>query len=327
MQCRSTLRRSIIGLLAMCLSGVLVACAQQSPGNNTDEKISIRLKWLIQAQSAGELLAAANGHCAAEALACDFKAGGPDFDAIKLVASGVDQYGITSADQLLIARSKGVPVIAIGTLFHETPVVFFSKADVPLRSPADFAGKSVGVKHGTNAETEYRVLLSRAKIDPKSMREVPAKFDLTPFLLGEVDIWPGIESNEPLTAEEKGVKVNVLRSRDHGISTYSNVYFTTEERVRTRPDEVQRFMSAVRAGWQDAADHPEEAVSVVLGTSPSLDRAHERTALELTLPLVFPTGASSFGMMTAEKWAATLSVLRDGGILATDVDLNAAYWH
>ncbi|HYK05173.1 MAG TPA: ABC transporter substrate-binding protein [Thermoanaerobaculia bacterium] len=325
MQRPASLHHSMFGLVAVCLA-LLTGCTQPQTGNDAAAKVSIRLKWLVQTQSAGELLAVAKGYCTQERLECDVQAGGPDFDAIKLVASGVDQYGVTSADQLLIARAKGVPVVAIGALFHESPVVFFSKADTPLRSPADLAGRTVGVKHGTNAETEYRVLLRRANVDPSSITEVPAKFDLTPFLTGAVDVWPGIESNEPLTAEEKGVKVSVLRSRDHGISMYSNVYFTTEERVNARPDEVRRFIKAMRAGWQYAADHPEEAVDVVLAANPALDRVHEGKALELTLPLVFPDGADSFGAMTEHKWAATMAVLRDGGILTADIDLSKAYW-
>jgi len=311
---------------------VAFACSNSkspSPKDDTGQsiqkldEINLRLKWLIQVHSAGEIVASTTGLCEKEGLKCNIKPGGPDFDSIKLVAAGEDDYGVTSADQLILARSKGIPIIAIGVLFQESPVCFFAKKQMGLKTPNDFLGKRIGVKFGTNAETEYVVLLKRAGIDRTKLKEVPVKFDLKPFLLGQVDIWPGIESNEPLTAEENGVEVDILRSRDFGIKTYSNVYFTTEERVRNNPDQIRRFMNAMAAGWKFVRENPDIAIEAVLKANNLLDKKHEQKALLLTLPIIFPDNApNTFGNMTKEGWEATQSVLLDGGLLQEAIDLD-----
>ncbi|MBI2748715.1 MAG: ABC transporter substrate-binding protein [Burkholderiales bacterium] len=305
----------------------LTACGDShGPAGTESAAVSLRLKWLVQAQSAGELVAASKGFCEAEGIRCTVRPGGPDFDAIKLVASGADDYGVTSADQLLLARAKGVPVVAIGVLFQDTAVCFFARTEAGVKSPRDFQGKKVGVKFGTNAETEYAVLLKRAGIDRSRVTEVPVKFDLSPFLTGQVDVWPGLESNEPLTVAAKGIQIHVLRSRDFGVHTYSNVYFTSEKRLKERPSEARRFMRAMAAGWRYAREHPAEAVQVVLKTNDRLESAHERAALELTLPLVFPENdPKRFAHMTLDGWQATLSVLVDGGLLERPPNLLAAF--
>ena len=287
--------------------------------------IGIRLKWLVQVHSAGEIVAAEKGFCDEQGLKCEVRPGGPDFDSIKLVASGQDDYGVTSADRLILARSKGIPVVAIGVLFQESPVCFFARAGTGFSSPSDFLGRKIGVKFGTNAETEYAVLLKRAGIERSKVVEVPVKFDLGPFLTEQVDVWPGLESNEPLAVAAKGVEVEVLRSRDHGIETYSNVYFTTEDRVRENPEEVRRFLAAVGAGWGFVRREPDAAVDLVLAANPQLARDHERKALDLTLPIIFPDDSTDFGDMTAQGWFSTQSVLLDGGLLEAPIELDEAW--
>ena len=45
-----------------------------------------------------------------------------------MVMGGNEQFGVTGADQILIARSKGVPVVAIAVIFRRNPFVLFSLA-------------------------------------------------------------------------------------------------------------------------------------------------------------------------------------------------------
>jgi hypothetical protein len=44
--------------------------------------------------------------------------GGPDFPAIQMVAGVNEAFGVTGADQILVARSEGVPVVAVAVLAH-----------------------------------------------------------------------------------------------------------------------------------------------------------------------------------------------------------------
>ena len=73
----------------------------------------LRLKWLNQAQFAGFYVAKEKGYYKAEGLDVNIQPGGPDFPAVQMVTGGNEQFGVTGADQILIARSKGVPVVAL----------------------------------------------------------------------------------------------------------------------------------------------------------------------------------------------------------------------
>src|SRR5436189_237850 len=78
----------------------------------------------------------------------ELKPGGFEADPIKLVASGSDTFGVAGADSFLLAREKGVPIVAFAAGYIETPVVFYTRADSGITSPKDFVAKRVGYQAG-----------------------------------------------------------------------------------------------------------------------------------------------------------------------------------
>src|SRR6266567_6061759 len=73
---------------------------------NTDaissNNISIRLKWLHQAQFAGYYVADKKGFFKEEGLTAAIKPGGVEFPSIPAVANGSDLFGVTAADQIIL---------------------------------------------------------------------------------------------------------------------------------------------------------------------------------------------------------------------------------
>ena len=127
-------------------------------------------------------MAKEKGYYKSEGLDVNIQPGGPDFPAVQMVTGGNEQFGVTGADQILIARSKGVPVVALAVIYRRNPFVLFSLAKSGIKTPADYVGKKVGVKIGGNEELIYRAVLAKAEIDKSKLTEIPVKFDMTPLL-------------------------------------------------------------------------------------------------------------------------------------------------
>lgn len=289
--------------------------------------VSLRLKWLIQAHSAGEFVAKERGIFKKYGIDLTINPGGPDLDSIKLVAAGSDDFGVTGGDQLILARQKGIPVVAIAVLFQRSPVCLFTLKDSGIKTPQDFMGKKVGVKYGTNTETEYRVMMKKLGIPLDSVQEIPVKFDMAPFFQKRVDVWPGYESNEPLIAQEKGYDVNIIYPRDYGVNIYANTYFTTDEILKQKPDLVVRFLKAIIEGWELAIENPEYAVDAVLKYNDQLNRQHEFSALKMTIPIIKAdeTALHGIGWMTKERWAESQRVLLEGGLLNKELAVDELF--
>lgn len=289
-----------------------------------DESVTVRLKWFNQAQFAGFYVAKEKDFYKSSGLSVDIQAGGPDFPAIQMVTGGNEQFGVTGADQVLIARSKGVPVVAVAVIYRRNPFVLFSLQKTGIKAPADYVGRNVGVKIGGNEELIYRAVLAKAGVDKAKVKEIPVKFDITPLLSGVVDVWPGYLINEVLAAQEKGFPVNVVSPADYGIDLYADTLFTTERMIREKPEVVQKFVAATLRGWAAATAAPEEAAQITVKYGSKLAYDHELAMMKASLPLLRPD-AKPIGSMDEAKWHAAQDLLVNGGFQKAPIDLAKAY--
>jgi ABC-type nitrate/sulfonate/bicarbonate transport system substrate-binding protein len=310
-------RLLVTSLLAALVSG-LSASAQAA------DSVTIRLKWFNQAQFAGFYVAKDKGLYKAAGLDVDIQPGGPDFPAIQMIAGGNEQFGVTGADQILIARSKGVPVVALAVIYRRNPFVLFSLEKSGIKTPADYVGKNVGVKIGGNEELIYRAVLAKAKIDKSKLNEIPVKFDLAPLLSGAVDVWPGYLINEVLAAREKGFGVNVVSPSDYGIDVYADTLFTTEKMLQEKPEVVAKFVTATLKGWAAAIAAPEEAAKITVKSGSNLTYDHELAMMKASLPLLQPD-SHPVGAMDEESWSAAQDLLVKAGFQKSRVEIAKAF--
>jgi ABC-type nitrate/sulfonate/bicarbonate transport system substrate-binding protein len=289
----------------------LPACGDSSNSSNKADDISCRLKWQHQAQFAGMYAAQAKGFFEAEGIKCTLYPGGQDFNAVKLVASGSDDFGVWGADQVILARSQGIPVVAVAVIFQESPVCFFSRRDSGIRHPQDFAGKKVAMQYGTNVRTEYIAMMRRTGVDLKSVTEIPSRYDMQRFLDGEIDVWNGYTINEPIVAASKGVPVHIIKPSDYGVDMYADCIITTEKMIREQPDLVRRFLRAAIRGWEYALAHRDEAVKIVLEKDARLQEDHERRMLAESARLILARNVSKkgIGRMDEAVWQGMIDEL------------------
>lgn len=322
--------RRVLALVAVIGGALLVALAVRLvPSQNCPlASVSCRLKWHHQAQFAGFYLAQSLGFFEDEGIQCDLRPGGPDLNALALVATGSEEFGVWGAESVLIGRSQGMPVVAVAVLFQESPVCFFVRRDSAIQSPRAFAGQTVAMQYGTNVRIEYVAMMQRLGVPLSAVTETPSRFDMQRFMQGEVPVWNGYTINEPRVAERLGIPVRVFRPRDYGVNFYADCIITTERMIRERPDVVRGFVRAVLRGWRYALDHPDEAVEAVLRFDPRLDRTHQRDMLEATRELLLAGSASTAGLgsMDAAVWEAMLAELRDQDLLGRhNVDLRRSF--
>ena len=312
------MRFRIFTLLALLIAPLLGATAR------ADDAVTVRLKWFNQAQFAGFYVAKDKGFYIAAGLDVNVQPGGPDFPAIQMITGGNEQFGVTGADQILIARSKGVPVVALAVIYRRNPFVLFSLAKSGIKTPADYVGKKVGVKIGGNEELIYRAVMAKAGIDKSKVTEIPVKFDMTPLLTGDIDVWPGYLINEVLAAKEKGFDVNVVSPVDYGIDLYADTLFTTEKMLKEKPDVVKKFVVATLQGWNAAIAAPEEAAKITVKYGDKLTFDHELAMMKASIPLLKPDD-KPFGYMDEAGWSSAQKILLGAGMQKDPVTIAAAF--
>ena len=87
------------------------------------------------------------------------------------------------------------------------------------------------------------------------------------FVSGALDATLAMSYNEYYQLVQAGMKMtdkNVYRFCDHGYNVQEDGVYMTREYYNKHRDQAQRFAQASRKGWEWAADHPEEALDIVM---------------------------------------------------------------
>jgi ABC-type nitrate/sulfonate/bicarbonate transport system substrate-binding protein len=290
------------------------------------EKVSVRLAWLYDMAEAGIFVAKEYRYFEKEGLEVTIEPGGFGLDPIKLVAAGSNDFGVGGAGNLLLARSRGVPVVAVGVEFQNTAVGFITRKQSGIAAFRDFKGKRVGIQTGADTDVLYRTLLARNHMTSRDVREVPIQYDMGPFVNGAIDVLPGYVTNQPITLAGKGVETNVITAASQGLNYYGNVYFVSEDKLKANPDQVARFVRALQAGWTHALANKGDAIATLRKYTKEFDPKDLDRIYDAVMPFVEPDepGIPRLGMSMA-RWQTTADVLIGAGLLKQVPDLARAY--
>jgi len=288
------------------------------------ESVSLRLKWLHQAQFTGNYVAKEKGFYAEEGLDVDLQPVDLKENSINALLNNKADFAIAGADEVLIAVSEGKPVKAIAVIYRLSPVVAYSLKSSGITTPKDFVGKTVGLQTGGNIEYLYRVMMSRSGIASKDVKEVAVGHDANELIDGKVDVSTGYIINEPQMAIEAGHEVNTILMADFGASMNADVLVTTDKLIRERPELVRGFVRATLRGWQYAFENESDAVSDVMKYAKDSSRIHQERMLRVSVPLI-NSSTGRLGEMNASEWSSAQDILFAQKLLSRKIDVADAF--
>lgn len=289
--------------------------------------VSFRLKWVFYSSFAHHFVAKEKGFFEKEGLDVEIHPGGAGIDPIKLVASNVDDVGLASYAQILLARAKGVPVIAIGEEYVTSGVVAISLQTSGITKPTDFIGKKVGIIPGSDTGTVYEALMAKQGIDRSQIEEVPIGFDLSVLFTGTVDVSTvAYITNQPVFAEQNGYPVNIIDPSHYGVNPGGNVFFTSEETLRSKRDLLRRFLRGALTGIMRSRELDDSnVVDIVLQYNDKLNREAELKIWDATKRVLLTDDAQRVGVMPKATWEETARLFHDFGSLEIVPALDECY--
>lgn len=319
----------VFGLIGAMLIGLSIFASldylRGSDRKPEIKSVSLRLAWVYDMAEAGVFVAQDKGYFDEEGLRLTVHPGGFGLDPIKQVATGANDFGVAGAGNVLLARAEGIPVVAIGAEFQNTPVGFIVQKDSGITSFADFKGRRVGVQTGADTDVLYRALLVRNDMTSRDVIEIPIQYDVLPFTSGRIDVLPGYVTNQPIILRSHGIDVEVISAASEGLKYYGNVYITSETMIRENPDEVKAFVAAVRNGWLTAfADKP-ATIEAVRSRTQDFDPSDLSTIYDSVMPFIRAESDMALLKMSEERWRTTRNVLVDAGLLEPGIDISKAY--
>jgi NitT/TauT family transport system substrate-binding protein len=132
---------------------------------------------------------------------------------IRLVAAGQADFGVADATDVMIARTSGIPVKYISTLYQNFPVAIIGPTGTVPSDPADLAGRTIGTpgRFGSSWHA-LLALLDAGGLTPDdvTIREYPQFNQVEGLLNGDVDLITGFRNNEPLRLAAAGMDTDLL---------------------------------------------------------------------------------------------------------------------
>src|SRR3989440_4521191 len=106
-----SLWRFVIACVALCIP----ACALGA------DKVKIALNWVPEPEFGGIYAAQVSGAFAKHDLEVNIQPGGAGAPTWQMVGSGQADFAVSSADEVVVARSRGADVVAIFAIYQTCP--------------------------------------------------------------------------------------------------------------------------------------------------------------------------------------------------------------
>lgn len=302
----------VVSLTSLLLS--LSGCQPDStPTGASTQKIRIQFDWLPEPEFGGFYAARQLGLFEKRQLDVDLRPGTAGTPVLQMVASGQVEFGVSGADDLLIARDHGLDVVPIYAAFRECPL------GLMLHAERTFGDVSELFKSGTLAmipgSTPLRFL--ERKYPFSGVRLVPTGNTVATFMHDPLFVQQCFITSEPVVAEAQGSKVRVILFKDLGYNPYTGVVFTRRDYYDSHPAQIKALIEALRSGWQAYQARPEPAINEMHQLNPtmSIETFQKATAIQEAYLWSNPAERDQAGVMTETRWQTLGQTLLELGLI------------
>ncbi len=313
--------------LALTLSISLLLLPSLGSQAQATEKIVLQLPWTHQFEFAGFYAAKEKGFYSHLGLDVEIRPGGPGQSALSEVLSGNAHFGV-SGSELLLARTSGQPVVAMGVIFQHSASGMVTLADSGIYTPQDFIGRRLEMGDlSTDAETH--AMLQAEGITNRQFEQIPTSFSMQKLINGEVGATSVFVTNQPFYLEQQNIPYRMILPRSYGIDFYGDTLFTRESLLEDQPELARAFYEATLRGWRYAFDRPGEVIDIILQKYSDFPFAHSRNHLEYEhkemKQLVLPD-LVELGHMNKSRWQHMANTFVSLGLLQPDYSLEGFLW-
>ena len=295
-------------------------CLSPAFGDPALKKVSILLDWYPEAENAGYFYALTHGLYRQAGLDVEIVPVGPNASVEPQVALGKYDFGLGSSDEVLIARARGIPLMAVmGSLQHD-PVGVMVHDGSPVHGLADLDGRTVAAQPGVPW-----LLYVIKKYNLKNIKITPLSFNYAPFLRDPDYIQQCFVTSEPPIMEQKGIKVRTIWIKDSGCDAYMALE-TSEHYAAANPDTVKAFVRASIAGWRGYMTDPASTDAEILRRNPAMDATQLDLSRKAMLQYHLIEGSGDeIGRLDPPRLGNQYKILRDLNVIPTDYDYTKAF--
>lgn len=211
---------------------------------------------------------------------------------IRYVVEEVDDLGVTQEPQLVMAKEKGAPIVAIGSLVSKPTAAMIWLKRSQTGGIGDLKGKTIAYPGLPFQKGFLQSILARAGLTLGDVKIKAVHYHLVSALVdGRADaIFGGSWNQEGVELKLRGLEPVVTRVQDLGIPAYDElVVIARSDRASEDPQMIKKFMRAVKRGTATALKNPriaERSIEESSEVNPALRPKLTKAELSVTLSLL-----------------------------------------
>lgn len=251
--------------IVLCVMMVATAQAQKHKSvakatDSQDETIVFTPQWTAQAQFAGYYVAEAKGFYREAGVKVKIKHPTSTQPAMSRLRNNQSQATTLQLCQAMEIVDDGDPLVNIlQTSMNNAMVIVSARGRDPL--------KQKGAKVGIWSVGFGQLAICMSIKDHLDYQWIRFAQNINLFLSGALDAMLAMSYNEYYQLVQAGIEMtdkNVYRFCDHGYNVQEDGVYMLRDYYEKHKDQARRFAQASRKGWEWAAQHPEEALDIVM---------------------------------------------------------------
>jgi NitT/TauT family transport system substrate-binding protein len=238
-------------------------------------------------------------------------------DNMKFVAAGRLDYAPVDVGALVVTRAnEGVPVKVVSVVHQNTMSAILSLQESGIRRPADLVGKTLADSPASTVRVLFPVYARKARIDVSRVTWRDAAPPALPALLAskQVDGIGQFVVGRPLIAAAAQKPIAALRYSEYLPGVLGIAIIASDEKIRSNPGEVRRFVRALNRGLKFAIDNPAQAAAILKKHQPLVNEDVAARELRVMKFFVETQGVRRHGIgyIDLQKMKSTTSVVANG---------------
>jgi len=286
-------------------------------------KLSVMLDFFVNPNHVPLIVAVKNGFFAQEGIEVEILVPGNPSDPVKLAAAGTVDIALTPQINFLIAKSAGLPLIAVGSLIGSPLGGLLSLRETGIETLSDLRGRCIGYSLAPLEPTLWRTMLASVGIGSNEFELVNVGFNTVLSLLTHrVDAIGAFRNFELPQVALLDHETLYFPQEDYGVPDTAEIILVANPNlIAEHPTWIRAFLDGLSRGIAFTKEHPEAAYNLFLSAHPDLDDELNHRAYDATLPLY----ADGSNLPDQQAWDALQDYLVEHGLIKEAFPLEDLY--
>ncbi len=263
------------------LLAIAVAAALLPAGGalaQAKDKVNLLLNWVPTADHSPYYYAKAQGWYEQAGLDVNIESGKGSGVSAQRVGAANTEFAIADMATALVAKSKGADVVAVMTVYANSPQGFYWLKSSGITGAKDFPGKKLGNPPGDASRVMWPAFAKQVGIatDSVTFVNITPQAKVASLKAKAIDITSDFYNEHDLKVREFGADLGFLAWRDIGLNLYGNSIIVNGEYLGKNKDKVAKFVSVSQKAFAACVADVSPCLKALMAGVSGLDEANQR---------------------------------------------------